>query len=82
LGAVRLSELKRVQIRAWHTKQTSRKRQANLDLAILRKALNLAVGDEVIEANPALGIEPFPENRRDRIPSDAEPAAIFEALVH
>ena len=31
-GAVRLSELKRVQIRAWHTKQTSRKRQANLDL--------------------------------------------------
>ena len=34
----------------------------------------------MIEANPALGIEPFPENRRDRIPSDAELAAIFEAL--
>lgn len=79
-GAVRLSELTRAQIRGWHAKQTNRKRQANLDLAILRKALNLAVGDELVKVNPALEIEPFPENKRDRIPSDAELAAVLSAL--
>ena len=45
-GPKRLSGLTRSQIRGWHARQTHRTRQANLDLAILRKALNLAVGDE------------------------------------
>jgi integrase len=79
-GSRRLSELTRSQIRGWHARQTHRTRQANLDLAILRKALNLAVGDELIKANPALGIEPYPERRRDRVPSDVELAALLDAL--
>ena len=79
-GAKRLSELTRSQIRDWHARQTHRPRQANLDLAILRKALNLAVGDELIKENPASGIQPHPERQRDRVPTDNELAAVLNAL--
>src|SRR5271165_4643069 len=79
-GSKRLSELTRAQVRAWHAAQTHRTRQANLDLAILRKALNLAAGDGLIKENAATGIQPHPERRRDRIPTDDELAAVLEAL--
>jgi integrase len=79
-GSLRLSELTRARIRTWHAKQTNRKRQANLDLAILRKALSLAVKDEVLKENPAKGIEPYPERQRDRVPSDEELKAILGVL--
>jgi integrase len=79
-GAVRLSDLTRAQIRAWHAKQTHRPRQANLDLAILRKALALAMADELIVDNPARGIVPHPEKSRDRIPSDTELKAVWKAI--
>ena len=79
-GAKRLSELTRSQIRGWHARQTHRTRQANLDLAILRKALNLAIGDGLIKENPACGIQPHPERRRDRIPTDQELVALLDAL--
>jgi integrase len=79
-GAARISQLTRAQIRSWHATQTHRKRQANLDLAILRKALNLAVSDGLIVENAATGIEPHPERRRDRVPSDAELVAVLDAL--
>ena len=79
-GAERLSALARAPIRAWHSKQTHRRRQANLELAILRKALNLAVGDELIKENPAAGIEPYPERKRDRVPTDDELAAVLNVL--
>ncbi len=79
-GVKRLSELTRSQIRGWHARQTHRPRQANLDLAFLRKALSLAVGDELIKENPASGIQPHPERSRDRIPSDQELAAVLDAL--
>lgn len=79
-GDKRVSELSRSQIRGWHARQTHRRRQANLDLAILRKALNLAVGDSLIKENPASGIQLHPERRRDRIPTDQELAAVLDAL--
>lgn len=79
-GATRLSDLTRAQIRAWHSKQTHRPRQANLDLAILRKALALAVADELISDNPARGIVPHPEKARDRVPTDDELRAVWKAI--
>jgi len=79
-GSKRLSELTRAQVRAWHAAQTHRTRQANLDLAILRKALNLAAGDGLIKENAATGIQPHPERRRDRVPTDQELAAVLNAL--
>lgn len=50
------------------------------DLAILRKALSIAVGDELIEENVAMGIKPHPERRRDRVPNDDEMRAVLEAI--
>ncbi len=79
-GATRLSDLTRTQIRSWHAKQTHRPRQSNLDLAILRKALQLAVADELIPDNPARGITPHPEKSRDRIPTDDELKAVWTAI--
>jgi integrase len=79
-GATRLSDLTRAQIRGWHAKQTHRPRQANLDLAILRKALQLAVADELIADNPARGITPHPEKSRDRVPTDNELKAVWTAI--
>jgi integrase len=79
-GTTRLSDLTRAQIRGWHAKQTHRPRQANLDLAILRKALNLAVADDLISENPARGVTPHPEKSRDRVPSDGELRALWAAI--
>jgi integrase len=79
-GAARLSDLTRAQIRAWHAKQIHRPRQANLDLAILRKALALAMADELISDNPARGIVPHPEKARDRVPTDDELRAVWKAI--
>jgi integrase len=79
-GSIRLSALTRAAIRSWHAKQAHRSRQANLDVAILRKALSLAIRDELINENPATGIEKYPERQRDRHPTDDELAAVLVAL--
>ena len=79
-GTMKLSALRRADVRTWHAIQTHRPRQANLDLAILRKALSIAVGDELIEENVAMGIKPHPERRRDRVPNDDEMRAVLEAI--
>jgi integrase len=79
-GAKKLSALKRTDVRAWHAAQTHRPRQANLDVAILRKAMSIAIADEMIADNPAAGITPHPERKRDRIPTDEEMRAILDAL--
>jgi integrase len=79
-GSKRLSELKRADVRLWHAKQTHRPRQANLDLAILRKALSLVVADELITENVAKGITPHPEKARDRVPTDDELRAVWKAI--
>lgn len=79
-GAIRLTDLTRAQIRGWHARQTHRPRQANLDLAILRKALMLAVADELITDNPARGIAPHPEKARDRVPTEDELRAVWKAI--
>jgi hypothetical protein len=47
--------------------------EANRSLACLRKLLSLAAGDwELLEQNPARGISPFPEQKRERVPTDEE----------
>jgi integrase len=79
-GAKKLSALKRADIRIWHASQTHRPRQANLDVAILRKAMALALADELITENPATGIAFHAENKRDRIPTDAEMKRLLEAI--
>jgi integrase len=79
-GTMRLSDLTRAQVRGWHARQTHRPRQANLDLAILRKALQLAVADELIMENPARSVTPHPERARDRMLTDDELRAVWKAI--
>jgi integrase len=79
-GAKRISELRRADIRQWHASQTHRPRQANLDLAILRKALSIAVADGLIAENAAALIPGHLERARDRIATDDEMRAVLEAV--
>jgi integrase len=79
-GSLRLSDLTRKRIREWHARNTHRTRQANLDLAILRKALSLAVADELISDNAAKGITPHPERARERVPTDDELRRLWRAI--
>lgn len=79
-GAIRLSTLTRKRIREWHATQTHRPRQANLEIAILRKALSLAVADELIRDNPAKGIALHPERAREHVPSDDEMRRLWRAI--
>jgi integrase len=79
-GAIRLSALTRKRVREWHATQGHWKRQANLDLAILRKALSLAVADELVSDNVAKGITPHPERARDRVPTDDELRRVWRAI--
>ncbi len=79
-GAIRLSDLSRSEIRRWHSQQQHRPRAANHELAVLRKALSLAVSDELISDNPARGIPLHHEEERDRVPTDAELSEIWKQL--
>ncbi len=54
--------------------------QANRTLEILRKMFNWAVAEEIVEANPcAMIAKPSPEHRRDRVLSDSEIVAVWQA---
>ena len=79
-GSIRLSDLTRAEIRRWHAQQDHRPRAANHELAVLRKALSLAVSDDLISDNPARGIPLHHEEERDRVPTDAELRSIWEQL--
>jgi integrase len=57
--------------------------QANRTLEILRKIYNWGIGREIIDANPCLRIErPSPENRRERVLTDDEIRAVWDACEH
>ena len=80
-GAIRLAELTRSQVRAWHAKQGHRPRAANHELAVLRKALSLAICEGLLTGeNPAKGIALHPENARDRVTTDDELRAVWRAI--
>ena len=78
-GEVRVTQLRRSEIRRWHAELSHIPIRANRALAVLRKALSLAVEDELITTNPAKGIIPHPEKARSRVPSDGELRAIWAA---
>jgi integrase len=80
-GKTRVIDLRRSEIRRWHAELRDTPVRANRSLAVLRKALSVAVADEVITINPAKGIAAHPELPRDRVPSDAEVRAVWRACA-
>jgi integrase len=82
LGHIRIGDLNRADIKAWHASFSGRPYEGNRALAALRKALSLAFKDwELRGDNPAIGIKPFPESARERFFSDVELGRIGEALT-
>lgn len=79
-GKVRISELTRAEVRRWHAENAHRPRQANHSLAVLRKAFNVAIGDELVDVNPCEKIPKHTEKARDRVPTKEEMKAIWAAI--
>ena len=81
LGAVKITDLTRADIKAWHQSMSATPYEANRALAYCSRMANLAATDWGLRAdNPCTGIKRFPERKRERFFSDAELARLGEAL--
>ena len=81
LGKLKLGEVTRARVKAWHATFKERKYEGNRALAYLRKALSLAHNEwELRSDNPAVGIKMFPEHKRERFYSDEELGLMGQAL--
>lgn len=81
LARRKLSDLTFTEVDALHRKITRRAPiQANRTVALLRKSFNLAMRWGWMEANPAVGIEGNPENKRTRYLSANEIDRLLSAL--
>jgi len=55
--------------------------QANRTLAVIRKMFNFALGRDIVQFNPCIGVRsPSPENQRDRVLTEAEIKTFWEKL--
>ena len=81
-GTKRIGDLTRAEIKRWHSRMAASPYRANRCLAVLRKMLALAHREwELRDDNPATGVKPFPEKRRERFFSSAELKAIGKYLA-
>jgi integrase len=82
LGHIRITDLTRADVKAWHQALAAVPYEANRALAYLSKMLSLAATDwELRPDNPSHGIKRFPEHKRDRFYNDEELKRVGEALV-
>src|SRR5215467_8162319 len=81
LGNIKITDLTRADIKAWHQSMSATPYEANRALAYCSRMLSLAATDWGLrDDNPSLGIKRFPEQKRSRFFSDDELAKIGEAL--
>jgi len=81
LGSIKITDVTRADIKAWHQAMSATPYEANRALAYCSKMLSLAATDwELREDNPCLGIKRFPERNRERFFSDGELAKLGKAL--
>src|SRR5262249_32152148 len=77
-----IGDLTRADIKRWHSRMAASPYRANRCLAVLRKMLSLAHREwELRDDNPAIGIKPFPEERRERFFRPEELKAIGRWLA-
>lgn len=82
LGPIKIGDLTRADVKAWHQAMSATPYEANRALACLSKIMTLAATDwELRETNPCTGIKRFGERKRERYLNDAELAKIGEALA-
>lgn len=81
LGRLRLTDLRRADVKQWHSGFAEQPYEGNHGLSYFRKALNLAMKEwELIDVNPAAAIKKFPKHARDRYFSEDELTRIGRAL--
>jgi integrase len=81
LGAIKITDLTRSDIKAWHQGMSATPYEANRALAYCSRMLSLAATDwELREGNPCIGVKRFPEHARERFFTDDELAKIGAAL--
>jgi len=82
-GTKRIGDLTRAEIKRWHSRMAATPYRANGCLGVLRKMLALAHLEwELRDDNPAAGVKPFPEMKRERFFSFDELRAIGEYLAN
>jgi integrase len=82
LGTIKITELTRADVKAWHQAMSATPYEANRGLAYLSKMLTLAATEwQLCADNPCTGIKRFPEKKRERYFADDELARIGEALA-
>jgi integrase len=81
LGRIRITDLSRADIKAWHQSMSATPYEANRALAYCSKMLSLAANEwELRSDNPCIGVKRFPERARERFFGDHELKAIGSAL--
>jgi integrase len=81
LGSIKITDLTRSDIKAWHQGMSATPYEANRALAYCSRMLSLAATDwELREGNPCIGVKRFPEHARERFFTDDELAKIGAAL--
>jgi integrase len=82
LGAIKITDLSRADIKAWHQRMSGMRYEANRSVAYLSKMLSLASHEWELRAdNPCLGIKRFPERARERFFTDDEVVRLGQALA-
>ena len=80
-GRLKVTDLTRATVRAWHNGMAAKPYEANRSLAYLSKMMSLAVDVwELVPANPCQGVERFPEQKRDRFFNAEELGRLGAAL--
>jgi hypothetical protein len=81
LGRIKITDLTRADIKAWHQAMAATPYEANRALAYCSRMLSLAAADwELRSDNPCIGVKRFPEHPRERFFTDDELAKIGTAL--
>jgi integrase len=82
LGAIKVTDLTRADIKAWHQTMSATPYEANRALAYCSRMLTLAATEWQLRTdNPCAGIKRFPEKKRERYFADNELARIGDALT-
>jgi integrase len=82
LGAIKITDLARADIKAWHQAMSATPYEANRALAYFSRMLALAATEwQLRPDNPCTGIKRFPERKRERFFADDELTRIGEALA-
>jgi integrase len=82
LGSIKITDLTRADIKAWHQSMSATPYEGNRALAYCSRMLNLAATEWQLRAdNPCAGIKRFPEKKRERYLVDDELARIGDVLA-